>query len=143
MTNLGEYLASRYCAHTHEIFRQSQQGLGRKMFSIDSAEPNAFTAFRGYRVSFEDEGIYLRVMFNGQKTDVGDLKRKIGKLTVPSKYRDVLSSIKIGERDGKLYVDANFVPKENADGRSQNEDEIYFSIRNGVVKPVFKAIMEK
>jgi hypothetical protein len=142
MGDLEEYLARRYCAHMHEIAEKSNTSFSRRMFEVDAAEPNSFEALAGYRVKFEDEGSYMRVTFNGRQRDISVLKKKVGKLNVPSKYRKILSSLKVGEKENKLYVDANFVPIGNADGRSQNEDKIYFSIRNAVVKPVFKVIME-
>jgi hypothetical protein len=144
MRNLGEYLAGRYCSHMKEIARESNVQYSKGMFEVDSYESNSFSALGGYVVRFKDEGNYLRVTFNGQETDVGALKEKIGKLNVPTKYRNIFSSLKVEEKDKKLCVDARFVPHDNASGRyQQDEDKIYYSVRNSIVKPVFKAIMEK
>ena len=139
--DLSKYSAGRYCAHMHEIVGKSGGRFASGIFKVDPSESNCFSASGGYRISIEDYGNYMRVTFNGKKVNAGLLKNKIGELTVPTKYRNVLSSLKIDEREGRLSVDARFVPRNNASGRSQNEDHIYFSIRNVVIKPVFSAIL--
>ena len=141
--DLSKYIAGRYCAHMHEIAEISRGRFASGIFKVDSTESNCFSALEGYRVSIEDYGNYMRVTFNGKKIDAGFLRKKIGELTVPTKYRNILSDLKIDEREGRLSVDARFAPMNNASGRSQNEDHIYFSIRNAVIKPVFSAILRE
>src|SRR3989344_2035847 len=135
--DLSNYLARRTCQHVHEAAGRGSS-FRDKLFTLD---PDGEIPIWGdYRIAFKDEGTIIKVLINRGSKKLEDIFGKIGNIEVESKYQDVITSVEVKDEKGKVSVEARMKYKDNASGRTQNKDKLFFAIYHAAVKPILKAV---
>ncbi|MCA9485796.1 MAG: hypothetical protein KC506_03050, partial [Nanoarchaeota archaeon] len=84
----------------------------------------------------------IRVVLNDGAEDFKGIREiiKVGK--IPSNYKGVLSNVESILSEGNLEIRARFVPQDNTEGRTQNEDKLFNSVFKSAIKPLLDAVYE-
>ncbi|MBU0760980.1 MAG: hypothetical protein KJ600_02890 [Nanoarchaeota archaeon] len=142
---LGERLADRLCNYIHERYA-GHSGAGvfqDRLFERDTATLDEFPIFGSYRLKIDeiDDGgkVVRAVITEGRsKKARAELAKKLSRLSVPKKYADVFTSVRVNGREDEIVVSMRFKREENSSGRTEDFGRIFHAANNTAFKDLVR-----
>ena len=137
MIDLSDWLAKKTVAHVKEQIGGNVGSRFREgLFERDTT---GIKTWGGYRLNFFDNGKEIRIGLGDGKNSIDKLRAQLGELSVPSKYRSVVSDANIDTDEKGLYI---ILHMSGGEARVTNKEKLFYAVYNVGVKPALKAIFE-